>query len=275
MKLKIEVNKLANQYFFISSLSCWHKSCRVLYNKEWLKDNPLTDLEKEALLNFSRIHQKYSFSDGSYYLGKAFFLYNNPWEEIKKKTEYHNQIKNIFGLFEPRFLAIWEDSFPKLNKQQTNIENFFLHHKAIVSDIDKHLLNFFSLDRPIVDQARVILLLSADGCAGGGANIKPDGVTLEVSGWHKEDNKIISILYHELVHLCYENYKMLPKDYPHVDSSIREAIIAGLFPNGYLANKYLQIKSTNKFSNILKEYITDFKHLDLKAIDLIKKEVAL
>ncbi len=274
MKLNVEISKLANQYFFISSLSCWHKSCRLAYNKAWLQGNPLTGPEKAALVDFAEIHQKYSFSEGDYYLGRAFFLSDDPWEEVKQKTKLHDRIKEIFALFEPIFIVIWENNFPALKKQKAAIESFFLDNQKIVSDIDQNLLKLFCLDKPIVDAVRVVLLLSVGDTVGGGANIKPEGVTLEVSGWRKEDKKIISVLYHELVHLCYENYAMLPEGPNSVDSSTREAIIAGLFPNGYLANKYLGVEKTNKYSHILKDYIENYRRLDLLLIDLIKKEAA-
>lgn len=274
MKISTEVNQLANQYFFIANLSCWHKSCRLTYNQIWLRDNPLTEQEKSALSDFSKIHQKYSFDEGAYYLGRAFFLHVDPWAKIKQKTKSYNRLKEIFTIFEPRFSVIWENDLPALKKYQSIIESFFLDNQKIVSDIDKNLTKLFCLDKPIVDAVRVVLLLSVGDTIGGGANIKPEGVTLEVSGWHKEDKKIISVLCHELVHLCYENYAMLPAKGNSMGSSIREAIIAGLFPNGYLANKYLGVEKINKYTYILKDYIEQSKPVDEELINLIKKEAA-
>lgn len=239
MKVQPTISKISNLYFFISNLSEWHQSFRPKYNEFWLREKPLSDQEKKLLTRFAEIHRDYGFDNKNFYLGRIFFLSEDPWKELDEKTAYSEEVKNIFQEFEGRFKQIWRESEKVLISQKKIITDYFKNESETNQSISDELLSFYSLDTPKCQDVKVIMLLSVPNMTGGGANLKPYGVTLECSGWTGDDRKILSVLYHEMIHLCYENYEQLSESAREsIDSRTREKIIAAMFPNGYLAHKY-------------------------------------
>lgn len=63
MNIKFTVSKKYNHFFFVQTLADWHFSCRTQYAGERLREKgPLTEAEKESLIAFKSVMQKYSFN---------------------------------------------------------------------------------------------------------------------------------------------------------------------------------------------------------------------
>jgi hypothetical protein len=273
MKFEFKINKLANQFFFISNLSEWHFSCRKDYNKEWLKQTGLLNKDEvRALKRFKKIIKKYGFfinnkTKETKYLGKIFYLYseNDAWKKLEtsvNKKEYLI-IKNTFDAFQERFEKIW---VPKeLSQRIQNLDTALKsqQYRGIFDEL-VHLFN----NKHSVKKITIIALtspLSGEGVtAGGGANIGDNHITLEIpklkiNSWEFEYS--IGILAHEIGHIflrksnhtttilnAIKDFK-LPKQLslniqPRYSSLefITELLIGSLIPYGYLAQKYFKFK---------------------------------
>ena len=115
MKIKCRISKLANQFFFISTLAAWHHSCRKEDREEWLRmTGKLSAKEEKALISFSRLMQtKYGFQYKGRYLGEIFYKHTEQtaWPALKKFAEQKEDyvlIKDIFSLFGNRFEKAWK-----------------------------------------------------------------------------------------------------------------------------------------------------------------------
>ena len=103
MSLKFipKISHYANLYFFIQNLSEWHFSNRKKHNEAWRKELSFSTEADFCIETFKKIHQKYSFGDK--YLGRLFFLNDDPWFSIETLVGKDNsaKIKNIFATLEP------------------------------------------------------------------------------------------------------------------------------------------------------------------------------
>jgi len=269
--ITFKYTKLSNQFFFISNLADWHYSCRKHYNDVWLKDNPLTQSEKQAIEKIKPVLCKYSFGEKS--VVKAFFQDNKQWEhlvETTNKKEY-KILQDIFQIFQERFDQIWESEEKKIKKWKELLENSeAIKSKEIIKDIKSFLgakadpkIKVYLLINPCVDRG-----------VGGGANEGKNKISIEVSNvTHKKLSRTISVLFHEVAHVYQREYanalvkkyieeKSLQKKYKKIRPDLlkqkfsiyplfSETIIGFLFNSyweGTLTAKHLQHSKNKKFS---------------------------
>jgi hypothetical protein len=252
-----KILRYANLYFFIQNLSEWHVSTRKKHNEVWwaeLSFSPEADL---CIQEFKKIHEKYPFGDN--YLGRPFFLYDDPWTQIEILVgkEIASNIKNIFATLEPYFDIIYTKDEPQLQEWAEIIKNPEFANKAF--DLNKLLANFYG-SRQYNEPCTIFLLLSTEGKNGGTAGtINNNAITLEVSRISTKSEKLeINILWHELIHLYFRNFVFYPllKEYTNsnwkIMSQVDELVASALLPNGLLSQHALttvaDIETNRKFN---------------------------
>jgi hypothetical protein len=197
------VYKIGSFYHMLESLSEFHHSYRDEAKKYWLKKTgPLLNDEKVALSEFKTVLEKYPFGHQKY-LGK-FLETKSKYKALKKLRENVSEndyriIINTLKIFKPRFEKIWQaqkqslGTWKKLLAKKVNCHNI-----EIVTEIGNFLPT-----KPNLNDIKVFLLISGgenDGI-GGGANLGPDRITLEVgiiSKTHK--NRVLTVFWHEVFH---------------------------------------------------------------------------
>src|SRR3989344_125447 len=184
MKLRFISSKTANQFFFIANLSEWHFSCRLDYNKAWIKEmGALSNEEKKELAIFSNILQKYGFiydkNGETKYIGKYFYRYSEKraWEGLKKNITQKEflEIKNAFTFFEKRFKKVWD---PKELEKRTKILRNLTGNKKW-KKLAQHISVLFGGFTPVKEIFVIALLspLAGEGVtAAGSANIGGDHI---------------------------------------------------------------------------------------------------
>jgi hypothetical protein len=241
-----KILRYANLYFFIQNLSEWHVSTRKKHNEVWRTELSFSVEADTCLQEFKKIHEKYPFGDN--YLGRPFFLYDNPWPEVELLVGKHNtlKIKDIFTKLEPYFDIIYKRDESLLQEWALNIINPEFVKNA--SYLNKTLANFYGCQQ-YNKHCTIYLLLSTEKKNGGTAGtINDHAITLEVSRTPiKLDRHTINILWHELIHLYFRNYTLYPllKECTgsnwEIMNKVDELIASSLLPNGLLAQHTLAI----------------------------------
>jgi len=287
MKFSLIINKSANFYFFIQNLSEWHFSNRKDYNVLWRKElGRFSPQEEDALKQLKEIHLKYPF--GKLYLGHQFFIEKSPWAVLEQKLPQEDfiNLKNIFSLLEKKFTLLWDKESPFLMQWRKELNDKINNPPFIESTVGllKAIFNTLPSEREIM----VYLLFSSPEHTGGGANIGGKNISLEISRYPIQDiNKAIGIIWHETIHLCFQNQnffpfvlKQLSNDRQKADL-INEITIGSLFPRGILGIRLLKNKppqkliegvnseQTIKILNLVKEYIDNKKSLDERYIRIL------
>lgn len=293
MKFNFIVSKWANFYFFVSNLSEWHFSNQKDYNILWRKElGSFSPEEENTIKQFKEIHLRYPF--GKLYLGRQFFLENNPWVVLEQKllSEDFINLKNIFSLLNNKFDSLYENDLSLLNRWQENL-NKFANNEELANKI---LLSLNALYKNFVQkkEVNVYLLFSTSDHTGGGVNIDSKNISLEISRYPAEGvSHAIGIIWHEIIHSCFQKqyfFPMLLKQFPNDKKKvdlINEIVAATLFPSGMLGIRLLKNKpaaklypginekQTIELLNLTKEYLDQKKHFNedyIKRISLIIKE---
>jgi hypothetical protein len=248
-----KILRYANLYFFIQNLSEWHLSNRKKHNEEWRKELFFSVEADSCVQVFRKIHEQYSFGDK--YLGRPFFLYDNPWPSIKNLVGKDNsvKIKNIFTILEPYFDILYKKDEIALKKWATIIAEPVFKEKA--SYLNNTLANFYGCP-PYNEHCTIYLLLSTKEKNGGTAGtIDNHSVTLELSRTSLELEKhALNILWHELIHLYFRNHTLYPFLEKYTNSNLEimkkidEFIASSLLPNGLLRQHILATIDESKIS---------------------------
>lgn len=273
------VSRSANLWHFISNLTDWHYSA-MLYKETWLKETgSLSTQEKQVLNKLKKTLQKYTF--GPNYWGRIFLVEpeSSIWQKagkmmLPKEIEVFKLAKTILL---PRFEKIWVRDKHLLNYwailcKQTDNLNLYL--KMVKN------LNVFLGTKIFPQKIKVILLLSTEGYANGGANFAPGIITLEIGISSGISLHAKLVLWHELIHSIWghitDNDKLrnfierqkecftLPEAFrkrPLVNL-INESIIGSLLPDGFLAKKYFGYNSEDYYQREL-EYFSAKKELNM------------
>lgn len=245
MRFDIVINKLASFYFFIQNLSEWHFSNRKNYNVLWRKElGQFSKEEEDALKKFKEIHLRYSF--GKLYLGRQFFLEENPWIILKQKLSREDfvDLKNIFALLEKKYDGFYNKEFVLLEQWQTALQKE-LSNRSLIAEINTTLSRLYDTP-PLLEDITVYLLPSSENYSGGtGGVIDNKSISLEISCHSlKEVNYAVGIIFHEIIHLYFEKQTFLRRvneKYPNDPSAVnlfQEAVNSSLFPNGVLGVKF-------------------------------------
>lgn len=201
-----------NLFFFVSNLSEFHFSCRKEYNKEWQKIlGELSEAEKKCLKSFSTILKKYGFGGQKPYLGIPFFLpsENQKIKSVKKILDEKEFliVEKTLEIFRPKFELIYKkgklDDWIKIQteifksdkiQKATREISSLLGTKISKTQLNVHLLGF----------------ISPKTLASGGANLRPDDITLEMPVNRTEDwigEWGVFVALHELTHIMLEDSK--------------------------------------------------------------------
>ncbi len=166
-------------YFFIQNLSEWHFSNRRKHNEEWRKELNFSPEADSCIQEFKKIHEQYPFGDK--YLGRPFFLDDDPWPSVEALIGKDNstKIKNIFTTLEPYFNTLYVKDEIFLKKWATIIAKPAFIKKT--SFLNNTLANFYECS-PYNEHCTIYLLLSTKEKNGGTAGtINNHSVTLELS----------------------------------------------------------------------------------------------
>lgn len=264
MKFEFKINKWANFYFFVQNLSEWHFSCRHSYNEFWRKKlRKFSKKEKQNLKIFTELHNKYPF--GTDFFGQVFFIKKEPFVALKKELPVKNfrLLKEVFNIFNSHFEKIYKEDLPLLKIWKAKLEKN-ANRPLLIKRLNKNLASLYCAK--LIKEKKVIkvyLLLSGPNLSSGGANMDNESITLELSRYPLEAvNQIIGVIWHELIHLHFENKNFMPlinKIYNNDQEKvnlIKEAVASSLLPNGVLGINLLGIKSKllNLNSKISQEY---------------------
>lgn len=263
MTIKIYYTTLANQFFFISNLAEWHFSCRKAYNETWLKNNPLSNEEKDAIKRFRKVLMKYGFSvrnNENVYLGIPFIASSSAetWQKVSEwvnKQDYQ-EIKNVFEIFNPRFNKEWLNTEEQLKLAKKELD------KTLKNENVNCVLNIISsLYKTKLKKKIDIYLLASPmtNGSGGNANLGPKNISIEVPAYINSEtiSQVLLVIFHEMAHLIekqnfrpfllnwikglkeqerleieqFEVYKTTKNIFTIID----EMIVSSLLPEGYLS----------------------------------------
>jgi hypothetical protein len=244
LKFTPKILRYSNLYFFIQNLSEWHFSNRKKYNEVWRNELSFSTEADLCIKEFKKIHEQYSFGDK--YLGRPFFIYDDPWPaiEILVGKDNYIKIKNIFSTLEPYFNTLYIKDEITLKKWSKIIANPAFIEKA--SYLNKTLADFYGCSI-YNENCTVYLLLSTKEKNGGTAGtISSHAITLELSRTSiRLEQQVINILWHELIHLYFRKNTLYPllKEYTNNNmktmSKVDELIASALLPNGLLGQNRL------------------------------------
>ena len=268
MNLYYQITKTGNLFHFVSNLTDWHYSVRTSYKSYWLeKTGNLSIEESEALVKAKELFIKYSF--GQNFWGKVFL--RRPEEDVWQIAEQNfgkedtESFKKITDVFLSKFEKLWIEEDKLLHNWKDELEKSQSKYApdGLVSKLDV----LFNTKVKFDPQVKIILLMcSPTTVGGGGANIGPGAITLEVSQKPFNDIQFVWFnFWHELVHTYWERNReytdMLiefvnKKEQDGLPSPIEkvplkvvvgEAVIESLIPMGYLSNKYFGFNSGKYF----------------------------
>ncbi len=252
------VSYWANFFFFVSNLSNWHFSCRSSYNEFWLsKTGPLSKDEEKALRQARQLFKKFGF--GKKYWGLIFLREDESLVWKKAKDFFGPEIskfERIADIFKPRFEKIWpeEEKLLKSWLERLNGIKEKLVPEGLVKNLDILFGDFYR--KKGVSSVNVTLLMSAGEQKGGGGNLGPGAITLEISRVPLNDLRpTVLLMWHEIVHSVWQTGKYqrmlkrfsesLPEKYFLSNSRkiplrvvVNEGITESLFPHGYLSEKH-------------------------------------
>lgn len=294
MRFSIIVSKWANFYFFIQNLSEWHFSNEKDYNELWRNELSEFSIDEEtAIKKFKEIRLKHKTTKTLF--EHAFYASPEPWRKLKEdlQTEEYKSVQGIFEKLESKFNLLWEKDSLLLTQWQNKLDNNINEPLLTKSIMDTLciLLN----TTPSEPEIKIYLLFSSPNHTGGGANIDKQSIGLEISRYPIQDiNHAIGIIWHEIIHLCFQNQYFYPllikyfsEDRQNMDI-VNEATIGSLFPKGILGIRLLKNKPAYKLMtnispeqtieiiNLAKKYVNDKISLDEKFIstlsEILKKE---
>ncbi len=273
MSLKFipKISRYANLYFFIQNLSEWHFSNRKKHNEVWRKELSFSPEADFCIQAFGKIHEKYSF--GPDYLGRPFFLKNDPLSavELIVGKDSTAKIKNIFSTIEPYFDALYTKDEIMLKKWASIIADPEFVEKS--SFINNTLANFYGCP-PYNESCTIYLLLSTKEKNGGtSGTIDSHSITLELSRTPIEsEEQVLKILWHELIHLYFRKYKFYPLLERYTDnnleimSKIDELVASALLPNGLLRQNLLVNINESKTPESFNSRITSDKIISIQKL---------
>ncbi len=250
-KFRPKISRYANLYFFIQNLSEWHFSNRKKHNKEWRNELAFSEKVELCLQEFKEIHKKYSFGDE--YLGRPFFLYDNPWSMIKTIVgeDDYVKIKNIFSTLEPYFNTLYIKDEIILKKWAILISEPEFLEKA--SFINETLASFYGCSLYNEDCTIYLLLSTKEKNGGTSGTINDHSVTLELSQISLESKgQVLKVLWHELIHLYFRNNTFYPLLEKYTDNNLEamgkidELIASSLLPNGLLKENTITLVNESK-----------------------------
>lgn len=261
----------ANFFFFVSNLSNWHFSCRNSYNEFWLsKTGPLSKDEEKALSEARQLFKKFGF--GKKYWGLIFLKKNEDkiWEKAQDFFGPEiSRFERIVDIFKPRFEKIWpeEEKLLKSWLERLNEIKEKLAPEGLIRDLD--ILFGDSYRKKGVNSVKVTLLMNAEEQKGGGGNLGPCAITLEISRTPLSDLRpTVLLMWHEIVHSVWQTDKYwrmlkrfsesLPEKHFLSNSRkiplrviVNEGVTESLFPHGYLSEKHFNFPTKEYFDKEL------------------------
>ena len=239
-----QISRYANLYFFVQNLSEWHFSNRKEHNRVWREELHFSNNTESCIKQFKEIHERYTFGDK--YLGRPFFLFEDPWPKIKHLVGEVDfvKIKNIFVTLEPYFDTIYSKDKAVLEEWTTIIAK--PEFKTNASYINNALARFYGC-KPYKEICTIYLLLSTPQKNGGTAGtISDHAITLELSRTPiRSEKQVLNILWHELIHLYFRNFTLYPllekltnRNW-EIMGKIDELMASSLLPNGLLKQETL------------------------------------
>lgn len=277
MKFKIYWTKLGHQFFFINNLAAWSPLYRKRYNQQWLKiGGVMKKKEKNILKEISPIFKKFTNRNIKFKPNHldVIFLDNQEsqlvWQKIAQLVSQKELkiLKKTFVIFQPRFEKIWRKNRFLLEKTVKNLEKILESQK--MDNILLDLSNFYQTQKPpnnyILNICFIYIPLKKGG---GGKPLKNNLIVLErglLKEISKGMNNALLIILHELIHAKFEStyfhsiiaqfirkktarLKRIKIDGQWLGISffLKELVAASLTPEGYLAEKYFDLKVKDRY----------------------------
>lgn len=281
MHLTIRIKKWPNFYYFVQNLSEWHFSTVPQQNKNWEKEGgKLTKEEEEALASFAVVHKRYSFGTKRP-LFAPFLIHDQPLDKLKTwlTSREHHSISKCFAMLERRFESIYQKDIPALQQwkdiltQKTKPD--FFHTTEVTAILSKL---YRRRARGMKDVIVYPVISGKARLLNGTAYSDQLTVVLPVSRVPTEkQNDVISILWHELIHVHFDRAWYIPflfRNLPDIEAvqKINEVTAAALFPGGILAQRFFHVSRGDLYHGLMKRgqeqavlaLMTDYLHKDRK-----------
>lgn len=260
-------------------MSEWHFSCEKDYNILWQKElGKFSSEEIEVLKKFKAIRLKYP--SGKSFFEQSFFTSKTPFLTLKDNlpANEYKVIEEVFKTMNKKFDLLYKKEFSLLNMWKKELDAK-AGNESSPNSIINILQNLF-VTAPKINKISVYLLFSSRSHTGGGANIDGESISLEISRYPIEYiNHAQSIIWHEVVHLLFQNEYFNPKLMEILKNRqkakiVNEVAIASLFPRGILGNKFFKnriadklhskvnSKQTEKILNLTEQVIASNKSFD-------------
>ncbi len=286
MEFEFLVKKEANFYYFLHNLANlkWPWPARMELVEKYLKRKmwpqvfeKMSEKEKRALLNFKKISQKYFLK---VYLGKFFFLWKNPWKELKKKLSNKDVevLKKAFFIFKEKFNKEFLKVLPKLLEWKRILEKETKKSKIkkLNDFLEKRLSLFYRA--PSLKKVKVFLVMNDFPGFGGerGRGLDGKSVFLEICGLNfSRKNLVFSLLWHEVIQGCYSPHYFFPFLKQKIKNEklvhfAEEIQIRSLFP-GYLGKKLFNVKTHKTLGYFLPQNLRITEKKTKKLIELSKQ----
>lgn len=261
MKFKFVISKWANFYFFITIISGLKE--RKDYIALWKKEiSQFSGKERKLLNEFKKLHLKYFQKE--IYLWNYFFTNSiSPWKEIKKITTSSDYeiIKKTFEIFRKKFEKLYKKDYPLL-KQWGKILNHSFSKNIKINNKIINILSILYKVYPLKKEVIIYLLFSSPQSGGGGFHRGYNRIALETSRRSLSNiNKVIGIIWHELIHLYFDHIYFIPMIYKIIKNDqavflIKEIATSSLFPNGILGMNLLSTPQPRQLHSIIKPDLT-------------------
>jgi len=288
MKYIIKIDYFENFYFYLCTLALPISPSQKIYQKSWLNDiKPLTNSQKFTLEKFKELLIKNKLLK---YQFKAYYNYINHAVSCDVTSKKNQIIFNkIFTSWNNNFSNFYKNEFPLLNQWKKLLNNQFKNDKLIQLILETLAILY---NTPIKNPAVNIFLLPSVKNYSSGAAIKIDKkspiIQLNISHYPLNDKTHpLGILFHELIHAYYENpyfVNLIKKNFTQIDkiNYLKEITASSLFPNGTMAEKYLNIqtkklrinlsqKYTRPLLTLAREYLAEKKPFDSRYINKLYK----
>lgn len=255
--MKFQISYPANLFFFVDNMSRWDLHTREGYAEFWKKQFGWCKGYDQKLRAYSGIRRKYGW-------GKldAWMILPLTIKGAKKATKKNMAAKDykelweILGTFQKDFDILWKGIKPDLERARMELKKR-CSTKRFEESV-RRLRVFYGVHKKFDVYLHILSTPPGVG-RGGGANAGGKNISVEVRqgehiGWH------IPTILHEYAHAM-DRYGFNVWNFCELPNIFRvellyEAIVASIFPIGYLGRRYY-----GKTPSDLREYIRYYKSI--------------
>jgi len=251
MKINFYYRLNSNLLSAVDNLSEWSIHVRHEYRKEWITRYGLNAKEGRLLKNYSKLRRKYDWTvmDPWMTLPETVDMSRKETEKNIKPDE-QEKLWCVFDHFTPRIKELMELQRELFVKKSVDLNS--ATHDSYFMSAANALSRFLGYNKEYDINVFFMHSLTIFE-SGGGANISPHNITLELSNEFRFDNsRLLGIMLHEAAHGMEKEAglniretlsKTIGKEGAEI---IDEAIMDSLIPQGIITERYLTFRPAQK-----------------------------